>query len=41
MFWYYRRPFSRGPYLGKEDAAKVEKKEDDGDNWDMPEDAPF
>ncbi|XP_057541942.1 30S ribosomal protein S21, chloroplastic-like isoform X2 [Amaranthus tricolor] len=36
-----RRPFSRGPYQGKEDAAKVEKKEDDGDNWDMPEDAPF
>ncbi|CAO2827606.1 unnamed protein product [Amaranthus hypochondriacus] len=36
-----RRPYSRGPYQGKEDAAKVEKKEDDGDNWDMPEDAPF
>ncbi|CAO2831135.1 unnamed protein product [Amaranthus hypochondriacus] len=36
-----RRPPFRGPYQGKEDAAKVEKKEDDEDNWDMPEDAPF
>lgn len=38
---YCRRPPFRGPYQGKEDAAKVEKKEDDEDNWDMPEDAPF
>ena len=38
---YYRRPPFRGPYQGKEDATKVEKKEDDEDNWDMPEDAPF
>lgn len=37
-----RRPQFRGPFQGKEDAVKVEKKEDDEDNWDMPEDAaPF
>lgn len=36
-----RGPF-RGPYQGKEETGKVEKKEDDEDNWEMPEgDAPF
>nr|5X8P_u Chain u, protein S21 [Spinacia oleracea]5X8R_u Chain u, protein S21 [Spinacia oleracea] len=36
-----RGPF-RGPFPGKEEATKVDKKEDDGDNWDMPEGgAPF
>ncbi|XP_021713758.1 30S ribosomal protein S21, chloroplastic-like [Chenopodium quinoa] len=36
-----RGPF-RAPFQGKEEVGKVEKKEDDEDNWDMPEgDAPF
>ncbi|KAK9749824.1 hypothetical protein RND81_02G153200 [Saponaria officinalis] len=33
---------SRGPFQNREETTKVEKKDDDGDNWEMPEgDSPF
>ncbi|KAL9241736.1 hypothetical protein vseg_015810 [Gypsophila vaccaria] len=37
-----RGPMARGPFQNRDEATKVDKKDDDGDNWEMPEgDAPF